>query len=303
MVEIVGLAAMSHGPQLFTPPEKWQDLPGRTKPPFWPKADIARELTGEAMKAHADRCDAAIEKLRRIIDGWSPDTLIVVGDDQEENILDDNTPPFTIFIGDEADATIHYRYFGTDPAGQIARYKADGELARDLLGRIMDLGFDPAWSKRTRDEEGLGHAFGRVMRRLTPNGGRAILPVMVNTYYPPAPSAKRCYEFGRALGRALAASPVARRVAIVASGGLSHTKIDESLDQAFIAALEGNDGDYLSAMPSDKLVAGTSEIRNWIVAAGAAGAAGRMVDYVPCYRTKDGVGCAMGFAVWDKRAA
>jgi hypothetical protein len=141
------------------------------------------------------------------------------------------------------------------------------------------------------------------MRRLTPDGGRAILPVMVNTYYPPAPSAKRCYEFGKALGRALAASPIARRVAIVASGGLSHTKIDESLDQAFIKALESNDAAYLTAMPADKLVAGTSEIRNWIVAAGAVGSAGRMVDYVPCYRTKDGVGCAMGFAVWERRAA
>jgi 3-O-methylgallate 3,4-dioxygenase len=302
MVEIVGLAAMSHGPQLFTPPEKWPELPGRTKPPFWPKADIANELTAEAMKTHAQRCNAAIESLRRRIDAWNPDTLVVVGDDQEENILDDNTPPFTIFIGDEADATIHYRYFGTDAEGQITRYAADGELAGDVLVRLMDDGFDPAWSKRTRDEEGLGHAFGRVMRHLVPEVDRAILPVMVNTYYPPAPSAKRCYEFGRSLGRALAASPIARRVAIIASGGLSHTKIDESLDQAFIAALEGNDAAYFASMPSDKLVAGTSEIRNWIVAAGAAGAAGKMIDYVPCYRTKDGVGCAMGFAVWDRAA-
>ncbi|MGE5539487.1 MAG: hypothetical protein ACM30I_12785 [Gemmatimonas sp.] len=303
MVEIVGLAAMSHGPQLLTPPEKWPELPGRTKPPFFPKADIAKELTADAMKAHSARCDAAIELLRRKIDEWNPDTLIVVGDDQEENILEDNTPPFTIFIGDEADATLHYRYFGTDRAGQVTRYKADGDLARDLLARIMDQGFDPAWSKKTRYDEGLGHAFGRVMRRLVPGGNRAILPVMVNTYYPPAPSAKRCFEFGAALGHALAASPVARRVAIVASGGLSHTKIDEALDQAFIAALERHDAAYLTSMPSDKLVAGTSEIRNWIVAAGAAGAAGKMVDYVPCYRTKDGVGCAMGFAYWDRRAA
>ena len=47
------------------------------------------------------------------------------------------------------------------------------------------------------------------------------------------------------------------------------------------------------------LVTGTSEIRNWIVVAGAAGAAGKTVDYAPCYRNDRGVGCAMGFAVWD----
>ena len=26
---------------------------------------------------------------------------------------------------------------------------------------------------------------------------------------------------------------------------------------------------------------------------------GRVIDYVPCYRNADGVGCAMGFAIWE----
>jgi hypothetical protein len=28
------------------------------------------------------------------------------------------------------------------------------------------------------------------------------------------------------------------------------------------------------------------------------GRGGTMIDYVPCYRQPNGVGCAMGFAVW-----
>jgi hypothetical protein len=89
------------------------------------------------------------------------------------------------------------------------------------------------------------------------------------------------------------------RVVIAASGGLSHTKIDEPLDAGFLKALQSNDTAYMSAMPSSVFREGTSEILNWIVIAGAADRNGEVVDYFPLYRTRTGVGCAMGFAYWD----
>ena len=55
----------------------------------------------------------------------------------------------------------------------------------------------------------------------------------------------------------------------------------------------------MGAMPASALVEGTSEIRNWIVAAAAADRGGTLVNYFPLYRTRTGVGCAMGFAYWD----
>ncbi|MEE8084736.1 MAG: hypothetical protein V3T46_05910, partial [Alphaproteobacteria bacterium] len=257
----------------------------------------------EAMSANAQRCDAAIGALRDRLAQWAPDTVVILGDDQNENILRDNMPPFTIFIEDEVDATLKFRYFGEKETDQMTRYRVDGPLANDLVTGLMDRGFDPAWSRETRYHAGLGHAFGRVLKFLMPEADRAIIPVMVNTYFPPAPSAKRCFDFGAALGRLIAASTIARRVVVIASGGLSHTKIDEKLDQEFIAALAAQDVDYLMGIPDDVLTAGTSEIRNWIAVAGAAGPGGTMVDYVPCYRNADGVGCAMGFAYWDLKAA
>jgi hypothetical protein len=303
MAEIVGCVAMSHGPQLLTPPDKWPELPTRIKGPFHPKAGIAADLTPDAMRAHADRCNAAIGKLGDKLRAWNPDVLVVIGDDQEENILADNTPPFTIFMGKEADATLHYTYFGNKEESQITRYQVDAPLAESLLVGLMDEQFDPSWSRETRYHGGLGHAFGRALKLLLPDCRIPIVPVMVNTYYPPAPSAKRCFDFGAAMGRVLARQAGGKRIAIVGSGGMSHTKIDEGLDQKVIKAIETNDGKYLSSLPSDVLVTGTSEIRNWIVVAGAAGASGKMVDYVPCYRNDLGVGCAMGFAVWERAAA
>ncbi len=303
MAEIVGCMAMSHGPQLLTPPDKWSELPTRIKGPFHPKPGIEAELTPEAMSAHAQRCDAAIGALRDRLAQWAPDTVVILGDDQNENILRDNMPPFTIFIEDEVDATLKFRYLGEKETDQMTRYRVDGPLANELVTGLMGQGFDPAWSRETRYHAGLGHAFGRVLKFLMPEADRAIIPVMVNTYFPPAPSAKRCFDFGAALGRLIAASTIARRVVMIASGGLSHTKIDEKLDQEFIAALAAQDVDYLMGIPDDVLTAGTSEIRNWIAVAGAAGPGGTMVDYVPCYRNADGVGCAMGFAYWDLKAA
>ncbi len=303
MAEIVGCMAMSHGPQLLTPPDKWSELPTRVKGPFHPKPGIEAELTPESKSAHAARCHAAIGALRDRLAQWAPDTVVILGDDQNENILRDNMPPFTIFIADEVDATVKFRYFGEKETDQMTRYRVNGPLANELVTGLMGQGFDPSWSRETRYHAGLGHAFGRVLKFLMPEADRAIIPVMVNTYFPPAPSAKRCFDLGAALGRLIAASTNAQRVVVIGSGGLSHTLIDEKLDQDFIAALVAQDVDYLMAIPDDVLTAGTSEIRNWIAVAGAAGSGGTRVDYVPCYRNADGVGCAMGFAYWERQAA
>jgi hypothetical protein len=297
MAEIVGCLAMSHAPQLMLPPDQWGLLNTRS----WDRLPVRPELekeTMEAKRAKWSRCMAAIDQLRNILVEKNPDTLIVVGDDQHENLLDDNMPPFSIFAGKEVEASTSLRYLNQSRTENRARYKVDDALALSLIDGLMDAGFDPAYSRKTRYEGGLGHAFARVLKFLTPDARLAVVPIMVNTYYPPAPSAKRCVEFGKALASAIAAFSEQRRVVVVGSGGLSHTKIDEALDANFIKALEANDRKFLQNMSASVLVEGTSEIRNWIVTAAAANRPARMIDYQPLYRTPNGVGCAMGFAAW-----
>lgn len=298
MAKIIGGLATSHAPQLLMPALRWSELPTRTKGPFHPKPDIAVELTDAAKLAKEARCRGALEQLRAQLYAWAPDAVIVIGDDQHENILDDNMPPFVIYAADEVDATLHFTYLGEKSIDQTTRYRVPADLARHLLHGLMDQGFDPAWSQKTREEFGLGHAFGRALKFLMPDGRFPIVPLMVNTYYPPAPSAKRCLALGDAIREVVEGLGNGARVVVLASGGLSHTVIDEAYDEAFMAALERNDRGYLAAMKSADLVEGTSEIRNWIIAAGALDRGGGMVDYVPCYRQPTGVGCAMGFATW-----
>lgn len=298
MANLVGCAAMSHGPQLMLDPAHWGLLKNREREGLPVKPELEKE-TLEVKWAKWNGCMEAISKLRAKIEAFRPNALVVVGDDQHENLVDDNMPPFTIYMGEDAEASLSLSYLNQPKTENRTRYQVDAGLAAALVDGLMEEGFDPAYSKKTRYEGGLGHAFARVLKFLTPQGRCPIVPVMVNTYYPPAPSARRCVNFGRALASTVRRFPGQARVVIVGSGGLSHTKIDEQLDQDFICALKQNDVNAMGALPASVLIEGTSEIRNWIVAAAAADKPGNLIDYFPLYRTVTGVGCAMGFAYWD----
>jgi len=298
MANLVGCVAMSHAPQLMLDPDHWHLLRDRKGENLPDKPGLENE-TNEVKWAKWRGCMFAIEQLRLKVEALRPDVLIVVGDDQHENLVDDNMPPFTIYMGNEAEASVSLRYLNQPFSLNRTKYRVDAKLGEALVTGLMDQGFDPSYSKATRYEGGLGHAFARVLRFLSPEAQYGVVPVMVNTYYPPAPSAQRCLRFGQALAAIIRQFPSEHRVVIAASGGLSHTKIDEALDAKFLDALKSNDTAYMSAMPAAVFREGTSEILNWIVIAGAANRSGTVVDYLPLYRTRTGVGCAMGFAYWD----
>jgi 3-O-methylgallate 3,4-dioxygenase len=89
-------------------------------------------------------------------------------------------------------------------------------------------------------------------------------------------------------------------VGVLASGGLSHFVVDEELDRRVLKAMQEKDAAALGSLPPQRMRAGTSETRNWIAVAGAAEHLDmELFDYVPCYRSPAGTGCAMAFAKWE----
>jgi len=184
-------------------------------------------------------------------------------------------------------------------------HPAEATLGQHLIETLTANEFDVTrvnqLPKGSRDGT-IGHAFYYVYRRLMNNEVVPSVPVLVNTYYPPnVPTPSRSYKFGQALRQAIEAWDSDKRVAIIASGGLSHTVIEEDLDHRIIQGLEDDDLEKLTDYPDVRFRAGTSEIKNWIILAGAMSGVGpqmKLVDYVPCYRTEAGNGCAMGFAEW-----
>ena len=62
-----------------------------------------------------------------------------------------------------------------------------------------------------------------------------------------------------------------KRVALLASGGLSHVVIDEDIDAMVIDGLKNKKPEVLFQLPRKKLHGGTSEILNWVALAGGPG--------------------------------
>jgi hypothetical protein len=153
---------------------------------------------------------------------------------------------------------------------------------------------------QTPGTQGFGHAYGFVIHRLFRGRPIPTLPIMLNTYYPPnRPTPSRCYQLGELLGQVISAFPQQLRVAIVASGGLSHFVCDEQLDREVLKAIGAGDSATLRNLPRASLNSGSSEIANWITVAGAMQGHGiKWHEYVPVHRTPAGTGIGLTFLTW-----
>ena len=77
--------------------------------------------------------------------------------------------------------------------------------------------------------------------------------------------------------------------------------VDEAMDRALLAAMAQKDQTAICNWPERIFQSGTSEIKTWIVLAGAMEQTAlqmRLIDYVTCYRSLAGTGVGAGFAEW-----
>jgi hypothetical protein len=274
---------------------------------------IEQELTPAIWEHKYQRCQQAIESLADSLLKANADVALVIGDDQRELFRDDGIPAFACFTGDElVDMPPSGEALERMPKGiRAASWAAHSDsqqhhpvqsaLSAHVAEQLATGDFDITVFTQQPAGRTLGHAFTFPRYRLGLPPGTPIVPVFVNTYYPPnVPSAARCYEFGRALRRAVESWPAPAKVAVIASGGLSHFVVDEDLDHRVLDGIAGRDAGILGSLSRDQLRSGTSEILNWIVAAGALeNLAPTVLDYIPGYRTPAGTGAGMAFARWE----
>jgi 3-O-methylgallate 3,4-dioxygenase len=338
MAEITLGVGSSHGPMLSTPPDKWgmRAEADRVNRQLWYAgrqysfAELLRERGGpdafaaeigpDRWRQRHRRCADAIEGLRIAIDDAAPDVIVIVTDDQREMFGPDLQPSLGVFVGDavahlplgedelaQLPPGIAVAHRGFTPSEPVS-WPCAGDLAHHIVAATRDR-FDLAISEELpagrhgnhAAPHGYGFVFETVLRDLSPPK-IPVVPVFLNSFYPPnQPSAARCVEFGIALREAIEGYPGDRRVAVLASGGLTHFVIEEDFDRAFLKALADGDLDYVRSIPDERLQSGTSEMRNWFAVAGALLGGGlrfELIDYVPCYRSEAGTGNAMGFAIW-----
>ena len=329
MAEIVLGIGTSHGPMLVTETESWglrvpADKANKHawRGGTWTFDELVEARAGERLgeqtvKAVWDerqaRCQQNIEKLADLFEEARVDVAVIVGNDQDEIFRRTLNPAFAVHYGDtitnyefteerlkELPPGIAPSLKGYIPAGG-ADYPGCPELALKIIEQAMADEFDvAAMSAMPRPEA--PHAWGFIYRRIMRDRPCPSVMVTVNTFFPPnQPSVRRCYKFGQSILEAIREWDSDKRVALIASGGLTHFVIDETVDKTFLNALESKNFEPVFNMGEATFRDGTSEMKNWVPVAGAMsqlGLQGHVLDYVPCYRSEAGTGNAMGFVYW-----
>ena len=305
-----------------------------------PTAIKERPLTDEVFSAQVDACQRGIAELAKTLQSANPDVTVIISDDQDEWFYEDNMPTFSIFWGESVPIRpMPRRGNSRDPDVNEAIRLGYGDVAMDVpvasgLGRhmieyLIEHDFDVAHfnylhetyggsvgrryptADGERDHvqvtepraQGLPHGYAFVVKRLFENKPGTILPVFQNTCYPPnQPTCRRSFQFGQAIAGAIESWDTDARVAVVASGGLSHFVVDEELDHMVLKALEEKDAETLMSLPRHRLYSAASETQNWVAAGGALHETGlrmELIEYVPVYRTPAGTGGGWAFARWQ----
>src|SRR5919198_3445574 len=253
MGEIVAAVGTCHTPYLFTrPPDE--------KP------------------EQLDAAGAAMQELGKALDETRPDVIVFLGSDHVETFSVTCIPTFAIIAGNRAIAKF---------AGREFNLPVHRDLAEDLLNRlVVDHEFDIAYSE---DAE-LGHAFAVPFEYVIGRRSIPVVPFFTNVYVPPLPTPKRCAALGRAIAEIIGRRK--ERVAIIASGGMSHfpgtrkyLAPEFDFDRWLVSQFEVGNTDALLNMTGTQLdEVGNTELLNWAVLFGAIGPQeGELIDYIPTW--------------------
>ena len=326
MAKIVFGMAVPHSGMLGQAPEDWlkNGERDRNNPQLWFRgkawtypqleahrgAAFERFLTLEERSARAKRCRDALDEMAAAYRRAKVDVAIILGKDQKE-IFTDFSPSIAIYTGAEVHNGPPQRAVYAPDRHVV--HECHPRLATYLVQAFQREGFDltdlfawpdNVWMKPLPDYPVVPHAYSFVYHQVMGDNPPPHVPVIMNCFYPPTqPSMARCIEFGGALSRALKAWPEDVRVGIIASGGLSHFVNDEKFDRRVLELLAAYDYAGLAAIDDSWYQSGTSEIKLYVSVMKAlqeTGAAMRLVDYVPCWRTPAGTGEGMGFMYWNE---
>ncbi len=327
MARLVAAFGSSHSIMLAAPREDWQRAfrdSDRRMPLFDSSGaattydallaaaprDSETMVTPDKLSHAFDRTFAAVAELKRQMDQVPLDCLIIVGDDQHELFQDAMMPALAIYYGKtirnaarrevpDGDWYRKAQQERLEPMGD-AHYAVQANLALHLITGLGSREFDVCAVKEIAADQYEGHAYSYIHRTYLTGRALPVVPIMLNTYYPPNPiPPRRCVALGKALKALIEEFPGDARVGIIASGGLSHFVVDEEIDRGVLAALQHKDLDYLAGLDPKRLQAGSSEIRSWIVTASAATDLDLVwSDYIPAYRTPALTGTGLAFARW-----
>ena len=254
-------------------------------------------ITGRAARADPrlrDELNRHFERLRAAIEAERPDALVIVAAEHFANFFMNNMPAFAMGMAEHYEGPIEDEKW---LAIGRRRIPGNADLSRRLIGsmlREVDLAYAEEWK--------FDHGIMVPLHFLTPRYDVPVIPVNINCQGPPLSPLTRAWALGEALRRACDAVP--ERIAIVATGGISHWpatpdsgKINEAWDREFLRRWSQNEREALVAYTDEETYRdagqGGFEIRTFVAAAAAGkGAKGEIWFYepIPIFA----VGCTIG---------
>src|SRR5262245_45540788 len=225
------------------------------------------------------KVEAAMAEIARMGERFSAtkaDALIVVADDHLNAFSFNCVPALCVRIGRHVQRMTqdHAEAFDKVLDHMPISYALHEELANEILKQGVLAGFDLALSW----EAPVDHAFLSPVNTL--HGTRPIpplVPIWVNCFVAPQPTARRCFAFGQHIARVVAGS--SWNVGIIATGGLSHFpelalarvgETDTVFDRKLIHWMETGEHEPLQELTGEELhKTGSHEFLNWMVLIGA----------------------------------
>jgi hypothetical protein len=208
-----------------------------------------------------------------------PDVIVMFDTDHLNTFFLDNLPVFAIGVDQSFKAP-------NDEPREMPIYTVPSaaNLASHIRTAAIDAGFDMALVQKFS----VDHSIAVPLHFLTPQMDVPVIPIFISAHVPPLPSARRCYELGQAVARAIESWSAPLRVAIMGSGsfslevggprmapGRSDGVPDPDWAGRVIRMMEGQDTQTLiaEATPRQLLKAGNvgGELLDWIAMLGAIG--------------------------------
>ncbi|NOX49743.1 MAG: protocatechuate 3,4-dioxygenase [Gammaproteobacteria bacterium] len=272
-------------------------------------ARIIGGVTSSHIPAIANAMTQGLEQepyWKRFFDGYEPvkqwlaevepDVAIVVYNDHGLNFFLNQIPTFAIGCAD--------RYENADEGWglkTLASFDGDAEFSWHIAESLVNHNFDMTMCQEVLVDHGFITPMALMWRHL-PKWPVKAIPLVVNTVQHPLPTAKRCYQLGQALGKAIESYPEDLKVVIFGTGGMSHQlqgeragiiNVDFDLQciEKFI-----DDPEWLTHLSNDEIMqqAGTEGIETimWLVMRGALPAKAKLIHkhyHVPISNTGAGV--------------
>jgi len=201
------------------------------------------------------------------------DVLFVIYNDHVTSFFFDHYSAFALGIDD--------RYVAADEGGgprEVAPAIGHQGLARHIANALVADEFDMSFFQGKPVDHGLLSPLSMLADQQGPWAGQ-VVPLQVGVLQLPIPSARRMWKLGRTLRQAVESYPEDLRVAVMATGGLSHQVhgeragfLNESWDNEFLELLERSPDTLVNMRIADYAAKGGmegAEVIMWLIMRGA----------------------------------